>query len=102
MNKLFLLEQIEKNTDVYITSFSQQDNILVAKSHFFDLHFDDYSMKIVDSYTLPDEMLKKYLDETLPLEIKYDFFDFYVVMLDTINEIENKCEILELRDLENI
>lgn len=98
MNKLYLLEQIQTYTDVNFTSFEQHGNVLIAHTHFFDIHLGTEDIKICNTYTFPGPRLKKYLEESLPTTIKYDFFEFYSVLLDTVDEIYDKCIVCEIRD----
>lgn len=98
MNKLFLLEQIQQYTDVNFTSFEQHDDTLIAHSYFFDIHLGTEDIKIVDTYTYPGPRLKKYVSEYLPVTLRYDLFEFYTVLLDTVDDVYEKCYVCEIRD----
>lgn len=98
MNKLELIKNITNDTSVHFHSFEQHNDILVAKSHFFNLHFGPERVDIVFDYTTPGPKLQSYSVERLPIYLDYNQELFYDILVETIDDLYRKFLGLEFKD----
>lgn len=98
MNITELVNNITNDTNVHFVSFEQDKDKFIAKSHFFDLHILPTYLEITDSYNLPGPTLKKYLQEKLPFRIDFIVDNYYIILVETIDELYRHCLALEYKD----
>lgn len=93
-----LIKNVSKDTDIYFHEFEQHDDVIVAKSHFFDFYFAPTYVEVVDSYVLPGPKHSEYIKEVLPFRIEYIVDDYYNILVDTMSEIYENCIGAEYKD----
>jgi hypothetical protein len=93
-----LVNDISNDTGIYFNSFEQDNEFVIAKSHFCDFRFGPTYIEIVDSYNMPGPRLRLHLEENLPFRIDYEVDNYYDILVDTINEIHDKCIACEYKD----
>lgn len=95
------INNISSDTDIYFHTFTQEDDIIIAKSHFFDLRFGPTYIEVVEDYTLPGPILKNLLLENLPFRIDYIVDNYYSILVEFLDELQSKCIGAEYRDEED-
>jgi hypothetical protein len=86
-----IINKLASDADIFFYTFQQDDDTIIAKSHFFDFYFGTDSVKIVDSYVLPGYLLLPYLKSNLPIQFDYTLDNFYDVMLEYVIELQDTC-----------
>lgn len=95
-----LVNKIANDTDIYFHEFVQQDDIIVAKSHFFDLRFGPTYIEVVEDYPIPGTILKNLFLENLPFRIDYIVDNYYDILVEFLDELHSKCIGAEYHDEE--
>ncbi len=98
MNIEQFVNKLANDTGIFFHSFTQDDEVIVAKSHFFDFYFHPTYLEIKDSYNTPGIKLKKYLEENLPFSIDFSVDNYYDIVVDTLIEIRDNCIGCEYQD----
>lgn len=100
MNIEELIKNVSIDTDIYFHEFEQHNDVIVAKSHFFDFYFGPTYVEVIDRYVLPGPIYNEYIKEVLPFRIDYIVDNYYNILVDTMNEIHSNCIGAEYRDEE--
>ena len=100
MNRETFFNNLSDDTGVFFYTFDQDNDVIIAKSHFFDLRLGPTYIELVDSYVLPGPILKNYLQEKLPFRIDFIVENYYDILVDTIDEIHDNSIAAEYRDEE--
>jgi hypothetical protein len=98
MNIEKTLNQIAEDTGIHFHSFEQDNDVIIAKSHFFDFRFGPTNLEIINSHILPGPRLKNYLEGVLPFTIDYIVDNYYDILVEVMTEIYENCVTLEIRD----
>ena len=93
-----LARQLSIDANIFFHKFEQQNDVIIAKSHFFDIHFGPTYIEVVDSYNLPGPRLETYMKQVLPFRIDYVVDNYYNILLNTLVEIHEYCVACEYRD----
>jgi len=97
-----LVNKIASDTGIYFYTFEQDNDVIVAKSHFFDLRFGPTYVEVVEDYTLPGPILKNLLMENLPFTIDYIVDNYYDILVEFLDELHTKCIGAEINDEESV
>jgi hypothetical protein len=100
MNIEQLIKNVSNDTNVYFHTFEQDNDTIIAKSHFLNFHFGPERVDIVLDYTLPGPRLTQYSTERLPIYFDYNEENFYNKLIESIYDIQDKLIALEYRDEE--
>lgn len=92
--------RLANDTNIFFYSLEQENDVFVAKSHFFDFYFYPTYLEVVDSYFLPGPILQKYLQESLPFRIDFVVDNYYDILVEQMSLIQRSCIVCELRDIE--
>jgi len=95
-----LINKLTSDTDIHFHKFEQDNDVIVAKSHFFDLRFGPTYVEVVEDYTLPGPILKNLLMENLPFTIDYIVDNYYDILVEFLDELQQKCIGAEYHDEE--
>lgn len=90
MNKVKLLEQIQNDCDIHIIDFATENDVLIANSHFLKFELYDDKIVVSDKTMLPGHLMKPIIDEYLPFTMRYTDTNFTKVLLDTVEELNDK------------
>ena len=100
MNLEKLIKDVSVDADIYFHDFEQINDVIVAKSHFFDLHFGPERVDVIFDYPVPGPKLKEYSLERLPFYLDYSEDKFYDMLVDILDDLQTKFIALEYRDEE--
>jgi len=103
MNKVKLLEQIAIECNIHFNDFETINDVLIAKSHFLQFELYDDKIVVSDKTVLPGHLMKPVIDEYLPFTIRYTDTNFTEVLLETVEEVNDKlfyAEYSEEHDIE--
>lgn len=95
-----LINKIASDTDINFHEFVQDNDTIIAKSHFFDLRFGPTYIEVTEDYTLPGPILKNLLTESLPFRIDYIVDNYYIILVEFLDELYSKCIGAEYHDEE--
>lgn len=98
MNIEEFVNKLADDTGIYFYKFEQENDIIVAKSHFFDFRFYPTYLEVTDSSVLPGPNLKNYLQEKLPFRIDYIVDNYYDILVDELDNIHHCCIGAEHQD----
>jgi hypothetical protein len=98
MNKVKLLEQIAETCNIHFYDYETENDTVVAKSHFLKFELFDDKIVVSDKTMLPGHLMKTVIDEYLPFTIRYTDTNFTKVLLDTVEEVNDKLFYAEYRE----
>jgi hypothetical protein len=93
-----LINKIASDTDIHFHDFVQDNDTIIAKSHFFDIHFGPTYIEVTQDYPLPGNNLKNLFLENLPFRIDYIVDNYYIILVEFLDELYSKCIGAEQND----
>lgn len=98
MNIEKLIKDISNDADIHFHSFDQVNDTIIAKSHFFDIHFGPNRVDVVFDYPVPGPKLLNYSIERLPFYLDYNEEKFYDILIEVLDDLQTKFIALEYKD----
>lgn len=91
MNIEKLINELSDDTGIYFHEFTQDNDNIIAKSHFFKITFGPTYVEIINDHILPGPILEKLMKEKLPFRIDYIVDNYYDILTAYLDELQSMC-----------
>lgn len=100
MNLEKLIKDVSTDADIFFYSFDQVNDTIIAKSHFFNIHFTPERVEVIFDYPVPGTKMKNFSLERLPFFLDYSEEKFYDTLIEVLDDLETKFVALEYKEEE--